>query len=58
MASYPLVRLLEGEDEGVDISQVVLQEVHQLVNIGLLEQTFRILTDNKNLRKFKFQGIS
>ena len=58
MASYPLVRLLEGEDEGVDISQVVLQEVHQLVNIGLLEQTFRIFTDNKNLRKFKFQGIS
>ena len=25
---YPLIRLLKGEDEGVDISQVVFEEVH------------------------------
>ena len=52
LASYPLVRLLEGEDEGVDISQVILQEVHQLVNVGLLKQTFRTFTDYQNWIKF------
>ena len=34
---HPLVRLLEGEDEGVDVSQVVFEEVHQLVYVRLLQ---------------------
>ena len=33
---HPLVGLLEGENEGVDVSQVVFEEVHQLVYVGLL----------------------
>ena len=32
----PLVRLLEGEHEHVDVHQVVLQEVHQLLDARLL----------------------
>ena len=33
---HPLIWLLEGEDEGVDISQVIFQEINQLVNVRLL----------------------
>ena len=37
--AHPLVRLLKGENEGVHVSQVIFEEIHELVDICLLKLT-------------------
>ena len=37
--AHPLVGLLKGENEGVHVSQVIFEKIHQLVDIGLLKLT-------------------
>ena len=37
--AHPLVRLLKGKNEGVHVSQVIFEEIHELVDIGLLKLT-------------------
>ena len=37
--AHPLVGFLKGENEGVHVSQVIFEEIHELVDICLLKLT-------------------
>ena len=41
--AHPLVGLLKGENEGVHVSQVIFEKIHQLVDIGLLKLKMAII---------------
>ena len=40
--AHPLVGFLKGENEGVHVSQVIFEEIHELVDICLLKLTIII----------------